>query len=137
VEAEAAARQAALEAATSARRLADQAAEVEAERFETEALAVSAALDDPTLRAVIPVATVGLPGPLARSPLGVSRAVVAWCRTAAAGRAGPLAAVAAAGLDVGLTLGEGAPPLELPSAPPGTATLRHRIAGLLSPVGGE
>jgi len=139
LEAEAAARHAALQRATETRRASDQAAEAEADRIEAEALAVSAALDDATLTAVVRIVTETMAGPLARSPLAISRAVVAWCRRAATQHAGPLAEAAAAGLAAGIVVGEGDPPslLDAPPAPPGTALLRHRIAALVRPGGGD
>ncbi|MCA1846062.1 MAG: hypothetical protein LC792_23290, partial [Actinobacteria bacterium] len=69
LEAEVAARQAALARATETRRATDAAAELEAERIEAEALAVSASLDDRTLAAVVGIVTGTMAGPLARSPL--------------------------------------------------------------------
>lgn len=135
LEAEAAARQAELERTNEARRAADRAAQAETDRLEAEALAVAAALDDEPLAAVVAVVTRRMAGPLARSPLAISRAVVAWCRTAAAAQpAGPLSAAVAAGLTAGLVAEEGSPPLDLPAAPAGTAALRHRIAGLRPPT---
>jgi hypothetical protein len=135
LEAEVVARQAKLERTTQARRAADLAAQAETDRLEAETRGVSAALADDHLAAVVAVVTRGMAGPLARSPLAISRAVVTWCRTAAARRPGPLADAVAAGLAGGLTAGDGtAPTLDLP-APPGTPALRHRIAGLLTPVG--
>lgn len=135
LEAEGAARQAELERTTHARRAADLAARAEAERLEAECRAVSAALADDQLAVVVAVVTRGMAGPLARSPLAISRAVVSWCRTAAAQRPGPLADAVAAGLAAGLPAGEGsAPSLDL-SVPAGIPALRQRIAGLLAPVG--
>jgi len=129
----AARRAADLEAQAAARRAGEAAARVEAERFDAEALALSAVLDDDLLAAVVDLAAAGLAGPLARSPLAVTRAVVAWCRTAAANQPGSLSAALAAALTAGMPSpadGE-PPPLVLAAAPPGTAELRHRIAGLL------
>jgi hypothetical protein len=138
LEAEAQARRAELERRTETRRAAALAAEAETARLEAEALALSAALDDSTLTRIVAAVSDGLPGPLARSPMGLSRAVVAWCRTAAHQHAGPLADAVAAGLAAGLAVGEGdAPALHLLAAPPDTPTLRQRIAQLLHPVGGE
>lgn len=136
--AEAAARQAALQRATATRQAADRAAELEAERLEAEALAVSAALDDATLASVVDAVTGSMAGPLARSPLAISRAVVAWCRTAVAEHPGPLARAAATGLTEGIVVREESPsaPLDLPPAPAGTALLRHRITGLVRPAAG-
>ena len=139
LEAEAAARQAALQRADETRHAADQAAALEAERLEAESLAVSAALDDGTLAAVVQGVSGSMAGPLARSPLAIGRAVVAWCRTAAAEHPGPLARAVAAGLTSELVVREEKDPpapLDLPPAPAGTALLRHRIAALVRPVGG-
>jgi hypothetical protein len=138
LEAEAAARQAALQRATEMRRAGDRAAELEAERLEAEALAVSAALDDATLAAVMSIVTETMAGPLARSPLAIGRAVVAWCRTAVTDHSGPLSDAATAGLATELVVGEQSPPapLDLPPAPAGTPLLRHRIAALVKPAAG-
>ena len=139
---EAAARRVQLERATETRRVADLSAETEADRLEAEALALSGALDDASLAAIVTVVADGLPGPLARSPMGLARAVVAWCRAAAGRHPGLLSEAVAAGLAGGLTVGEGpdaAPPLALPVAPTGTASLRRRIGDLLHtapPAGG-
>ena len=130
LEAESAARQTALERTNDARRSADLAARAEADRFEAEALAVSAALSDDQLEAVAALVTARLAGPLARSPLAVARAVVAWCRTASAEHPGPLPGAIAAGVAAGLAAEEGSSPLNLPAAPAGTTPLRHRIGAL-------
>ena len=137
LEAEAAARQAALQRATETRQASDRAAEAEAERLEAEALAVSAALDDRTLAAVVEAVTGTMAGPLARSPLAIARAVVIWCRTAAAEHPGPLADAAAAALASELVVGEQRPQaaLVLPPAPAGTAPLRRRVVALVRPGG--
>jgi hypothetical protein len=134
VEAEVAARQAQLERTNEARRAADLAAQTEADRLEAEALAVSAALDDDQLAAVVALVTERMAGPLARSSLAISRAVVAWCRTAATEHPGPLPTAVTAGLNAGLVAGEGSAAMNLPAAPEGTAPLRHRIAGLRTPT---
>lgn len=137
LEAEAAARQAALQRATETRQATDRAAELEAERLEAEALAVSAALDDATLAALVDVVTGSMAGPLARSPLAISRAVVAWCRTAAAEHPGRLTDAAALASEIVVREEDNPPaPLDLPPAPAGTALLRHRIAALVRPGGG-
>jgi hypothetical protein len=137
LEADAASRRAELERATAARRAADRAAEVAAERFEAEALALSAYLDETALAAIAAVVSDGLAGPLARSGLALSRAVVAWCRTAARRHPGPLIDAVGAGLAGGLRAEEAdAAPLVLPVPPPGTEPLRRRIAALRPPAGG-
>jgi hypothetical protein len=106
-------------------------------RFETEALALSGCLDDTTLAAIVTVVSDGLAGPLARSGLALSRAVVAWCRTAARRHPGPLIDAVAAGLAGGLRAGEAAAaPLDLPVPPPGTEPLRRRIGALRPAAGG-
>jgi hypothetical protein len=135
LEAEAARRQAELEARTEARRAADLDAERQAERLETEALSISAALDDDTLCAVVARAAAGLSGLLAGSTVAVTRAVVAWCRTAAATHPAPFADALSAGLTGGLAAGEGSAPLDLPAAPAGAAPLRTRIAAVLKVKG--
>ena len=135
LETEAEARRAELEQAAAERRAAERAAEVEADRLSAEALAVSGCLDDSTLADVIVAVRESLSGPLAASPMAVARAVVGWCRTAANLHGGELVDAVAAGLHDGLTVGEGtAAPLALPAAPPGTASLRARIATLLNPL---
>jgi len=135
LEADARRRQAELDLTTEARRAAERAAGRAAERFEAEAHSISAALDNPTLGAVVAQAGAGLSGLLAGSTVGVTRAVVAWCRTAVATHPGPLAEAVAAGLAVGLTAGEASPPLDLPAAPAGSAPLRTRIAAILKTRG--
>jgi hypothetical protein len=135
LEAEAARRQAELEARTEARRAADLDAERAAERLEAEALAIAATLDDETLGAVVARAAAGLSGLLAGSTVAVTRAVVAWCRSAAATHPGPFAAAVAAGLAGDLAAVEGGAPLDLPAAPAGTAPLRTRIAAVLKAKG--
>jgi hypothetical protein len=107
-----------------AARDADVAAQRDAERLEDEALALSGALPDDLLAAVVEVVSRGMAGPLARSPLALSRAAVTWCRAAADRRPGPLADAVTAGLASGLTVGEAAPALTLPAA--GTGTPPHR-----------
>jgi hypothetical protein len=131
LEAEAARRQAELEARTEARRTADLNAKREAERLEAEALAISAALDDAALCAVVTLVGAGLSGLLAGSTVAVTRAVVAWCRTATATHPGPFTTAVAAALAEGVAAGEGSAPLDLPPAPAGTAALRTRIAAIL------
>jgi hypothetical protein len=135
LEAEAEARRAALERATEARRAAERAAAQESDRLEAEALAVSAALDDATLAAVVAGVRPAMSGPLAASAMAVARAVVGWCRTAAVSHDGDLAGAVLAGRAAGLAEAEGtAPPLDLPEAPAGTASLRARVTALLKPV---
>jgi hypothetical protein len=135
LEKEIARRQAELELTTEARRSADRAAELEAERLEAEAHSIAAALDDETLTAVVAQAAAGLSGLLAGSTVAVTRAVVAWCRTAAANHPAPFADAVAAGLADSLAAGEGHAPLELHAAPLGTAPLRTRIAAVLKAKG--
>jgi hypothetical protein len=132
---DAARRQAELELTTQVRRAADHAAEREAEQLEAEAHSISAALDDALLCAVVAQASAGLSGLLAGSTVAVTRAVVAWCRTADATFPGPFADAVAAGLREGLAAGEGHGPLVLPVAPADTAPLRTRIAALLKTRG--
>jgi hypothetical protein len=69
-----------------------------------------------------------MPGVLAGSPVAVTRAVVGWCRTARTEHPGPLKCAVAAALDAELAAVEASPPLALPAAPPGTGTLRSRVA---------
>ena len=132
---EAARRQADLELTTEARRAADRAAEYEAERLEAEAHSISAALDDQTLGAVVAQASAGLSGLLAGSTVAVTRAVVAWCRTANATYPVPFADAVAAGLRDGVAASEGHAPLVLPAAPIDTAPLRTRVAAILKARG--
>ena len=134
---EVARRQAELEVTTEARRAADHAAEREAQRLQAEAHSMSAALDDATLGAVVAQAGAGLSGLLAGSTVAVTRAVVAWCRTADAAYPVPFADAVAAGLRDGLAAGEGHPPLVLPAAPVDTDPLRTRIAAVLKTRGGS
>jgi hypothetical protein len=136
LEAGAAARRAELEAATEARRAVERAAQLEAERFEAEALVVSAFVDDGQLAELVAVVRGGMAGPLARSSLAVARAVVAWCRTASARHPGPLGDAVTAGLAGGLAAGEGHPALELTLSPPEAVPLRRRIARLLERTDG-
>lgn len=138
LEAQAAARRAELERVTEDRRAADHAAEVEAERLEAEGLALSAALPDGLLAEVVDVVGRGMAGPLAASPLALSRAVLSWCRAAADRRPGPLPEAVTAALASGLSVGdETVSFLALPVAPAGTPPLRHRIAQLRRIAGGE
>ena len=124
-----------LERITDSRRAADRAAHVEADRWEAEALAVSAALDDGLLAGVVDAVRAGMAGPLAASALGVARAVIAWCRAATDGDRAQFADAVRVGLAEGLTVEEsGAPPLDLPPAPAGTTPLRSRVAALIRPV---
>lgn len=125
-----------VEAECAARRAEDIAAREAAERLEAEALAVSAALDDATLAAVVAAIRPGMSGPLAASAMAVARAVVCWCRLAAIAHGRDFADAVVAGLRSGLTVGEGTapPPLVLPAPAAGTPILRARIAALLSPV---
>jgi hypothetical protein len=130
----AARRTADLEAEQAARRAAESAARADTERLAAEALALSAVLDDGLVEAVVVRVSEGLAGPLARSPLAVTRAVVAWCRTAVAAHPGPVPVAVSAALAADLGLVEGpAGPLELPAPPPGTVELRARVAALLHP----
>ena len=135
LEAEAARRQAELDARTEARRAADLDAERAAERLEGETLSISVALDDDTLGRVVARAAAGLSGLLAGSTVAVTRAVVAWCRAAAATHPAPFAEALSAGLAGGLTAGEGSAPLDLPAAPAATAPLHTRIAAVLKTKG--
>src|SRR5581483_4551866 len=138
LEAEARVRRAAVERADESRRAAERAAALEADRLEAEAQAVSGALDDATLTAVVTAVRPSMSGPLASSALALSRAVVSWCRSAA--QAYPdhgFADAVRAGLAARLTLeeGSGSAPLALPAASPGTPSLRARIATRRTPLG--
>ena len=132
--------EAALDAKAAARLAAEEAGEAERVAFEAEALAVSAALDDDQLAAVVGAVRNSLVGPLADSKLAVTRAVVNWCRAAVADCPGApsltatVAAALAAARDVPAA-GVGLSPLTLEAAPAGTVPLRRRIAALLDPVG--
>jgi hypothetical protein len=132
---------AAIDVETARRRAEDDAARAELAAAEAEALAVSGALDDDRLAAVVGRVGERLAGPLARSPLALARAVVVWCRAAAAQSQGPfLAAVDAALAEAGQrTVGDELvlPLLELPAAPRGTPTLRERVAGLVRTTAGD
>jgi hypothetical protein len=128
---EATRRQTELELTTEARRAADRAAEYEAEQLEAEAHSISAALNDETLGAVVALASADLSGLLAGSTVAVTRAVVAWCRTANATFPVPFADAVAAGLRERLAAGERHAPLVLPAAPLDTEPLRTRVAAIL------
>ena len=138
---EAAAHQASIDLEATRRRAEVEAARAEIEAGEAEALALSGALDDDRLAAVVGRVGEGLAGPLARSPLAVARAVVVWCRAVAAQQPGPLLAAVEAGLaDDGwrVTGHERVAPLrELPAAPQGTRSLRERVAGLVRTTAAE
>ena len=122
-----------VEAKTAARLAAERAGEADRAAFEAEALAVSAALGDPLLTMVVAAVRDGMAGPLARSPLVVTRAVVDWCRTVIAGHpdgtslaAAAEAALVAAGhvrVDTGET--------RRGARASGTVPLRRRVADLL------
>lgn len=128
--------EAALEARTAARLAEERAGEAGRAAFEAEALAVSAALDDERLAAIVDSVRNELIGPLAQSVLPVSRAVVDWCRQAAADcpDSSSLGVAVTAALAAGQRLPNVAPPpppLPLAAAPPGTVPLRRRVAGLM------
>lgn len=126
--------EAAVEAKAAARVAEERAGEAGRAAFEAEALAVSAVLDDDQLAAVIDLVRDVLVGPLAQSALPVTRAVVDWCRQAAADNpASPsLGAMVAAALAAGVSLPDVLPaPLPLAAAPPGTVPLRRRVAALM------
>jgi hypothetical protein len=123
------------EAKTSARLAVERAGEAGRVAFEAEALAVSVVLDDGQLHAVVKLVRAALVGPLAQSALPVSRAVVDWCRHAAANH--PDLPSLAAAVDVALAVGQGlpsypVPPLALAAAPPEGVPLRRRIADLMA-----
>jgi hypothetical protein len=128
------ARAAAVEAKAAARLEEERAGDAAVAAFEAEALAVSAALDDHRLDAVVAVVRDDLVGPLAHSALPVTRAVVDWYRLAAAGVAD--ASLAAVAVDAALAAGQRLPdvppvPLTLPAAAPGTVPLHRRVASLM------
>jgi hypothetical protein len=128
----AAQRAADLEAEQATRRAAEEAARADVDRLAAEALALSAILDDALLEAIAVRVGEGLAGPLSRSPLAVTRAVVAWCRSAVATHPGPAPLVFRTALAADRGPVEGSSrPLDLPEPPPGTPELRARIAGLL------
>jgi hypothetical protein len=110
-----------LEAKTAARLAAERAGEADRAAFEAEALAVSAALDDPRLATIVDTVREGMAGPLARSPLAVTRAVVDWCRGVSAD--GPDGTSLAAAADAG-------EPRRL-TADAGAVSLRRRVSELL------
>jgi len=133
-QAAAAARRAAdLEAATAARRAAEATAQADTDRFVVEASAVSAVLDDDLLVDLVDLVGSGLAGPLARSPLALTRTVVGWCRSAIAVFPGPVPVALRAAVAAGWQPA-GDPPTTsaamLP-APPETTDLRTRIARLV------
>jgi hypothetical protein len=74
-----------------------------------------------------------LVGPLARSALPVTRAVVDWCRQAVSDRPdSSLGAAVLAALAAGQPLPDVPPaPLPLAAAPPETVPLRRRVATLM------
>jgi hypothetical protein len=122
-----------LEAKTAARLAAERAGEADRVAFEAEALAVSAALDDPRLAAIVDAVRGGMAGPLARSPLAVTRAVVDWCRAVTAD--GPDGTSLAAAADAALAAAghlrvEAGEPAGL-TVEGGTVPLRRRVAELL------
>lgn len=126
-------RQADLAAANAQRQADEDAARQEAKAFAAETLALSALLDHDHLAAITETATRGLAGPLQRSSLAVSHAVVSWCRTAVATQPGAtlveaVDAALAAGIDS--ATGE-SPPLVLPSPAAGSRPLRERLTPLL------
>jgi hypothetical protein len=126
--------EAALEARTAARLAEERAGEAGRAAFEAEALAVSAALDDERLATIVDSVRDQLIGPLAQSALPVTRAVVDWCRQAAADRpdSSSLGAAVTAALAAGQRLPSVPPaPLSLAAAPPGTVPLRRRVATLM------
>jgi hypothetical protein len=118
---------AAVEAETAARRRETEEARALAAAFQAESAALSAALDDELLGAVLERAREGLPGPLATSPAGLTRAAVSWCRAAVATRPGDLVTAVRAALADGKAPDAGAPPLALLPAPPKTRPLVERI----------
>jgi hypothetical protein len=131
-------READLVAAAAARRAEEDAARSAAAAFEAEATALSAALDDDRLAAIVDAACEGLAGPLVRSPFAVARAVVGWCRGAARHHPGPLAAAVDAALAdrwrPAPGVGETSEPLEVPPPPSGVPPLRDRLAPLVRPA---
>lgn len=95
---------------------------------------MSAVLDDEQLAAIVDSVRDQLIGPLAQSALPVTRAVVDWCRQAAADRpdSSSLGVAVTAALAGGQRLPDGAPsPIPLAAAPPGTVPLRRRVATLM------
>jgi hypothetical protein len=99
-------------------------------------LALSAVLDDELLTAVVELARAGLAGPLARSPLALTRTVVGWCRAALAAFPEPVPLALRTAVASGWNPTSDPPlaPAALIPAPPATADLRCRIARLLRPV---
>ena len=127
------------EAKTSARLAAERAGEAGRIAFEAEALTVSAVLDDDQLEAVVKLVRAALIGPLAQSTLPVTRAVVDWCRHAAANHSDSLCLAAA--VDAALAVGQGlpsvpAPRLTVAAAPPAGVPLRRRVADLMTSMVG-
>jgi hypothetical protein len=108
---------AAIDAEMAARRR--EAAEADAlrARAESEAAAVSAALDDELLGSVLDHVRTRVPGPLGSSAVGLTRATITWARAAAARTPGDLpSAVTSALADSWFGPEPGAPPLPPPQA---------------------
>jgi hypothetical protein len=125
---------AAIDAEMAARRR--EAAEADAlrARAESEAAAVSAALDDELLGRVLDHVRTRVPGPLGSSAVGLTRAAIAYCRAAAARAPGDLApALRAALADAwpGPEPGVHPPPLTLATCPPDTQLLIDRVRSWL------
>jgi hypothetical protein len=110
------------------RREAEEAAAARA-RAEAEAAAASAALDDDLLHRLLARCRDGLPGPLACSAAGVTRAAVSWCRGAVGEWPGDLATAVRQSLDSDWPgpAGVPAPPLCAGPPPPDAEPLVERI----------
>src|SRR5579884_600113 len=125
---------------TERRRAADEAAAAGHAAVVGEAAAVSAALGEHVLAAVVDRVGEGLPGLLGRSPMAVSRAVVGFCRAACATRPGDLETAVAATLAAATPLPaepeNGWPAVPLPAPPMGTPGLQDRIRTLIRPTVG-
>jgi hypothetical protein len=95
-------------------------------------MALSAALPDDLLHALLARVRETLPGPLGSSPVGLARAAITWSRAAAAN--GEVAAALRSALDAGWSGPEAcamAPRLDLPPPPSSTRPLLDRVRSWL------
>jgi hypothetical protein len=118
---------AAIDAEVAARRR--EAAEADAlrARAEAEAAAVSAALDDDLLERLLARCREGLPGPLACSAAGLTRAAVTWSRAAVGEWPGDLGTAVRRSFESDWSGPAQPPPLSPNPPPPDTVPLVERI----------
>jgi hypothetical protein len=121
---------AAIDAEMAARRR--EAAEADAlrARAESEAAAISAALDDDLLGRVLDHVRTRVPGPLGSSAVGLTRTTITWARAAAARTPGDLPTgirLALADSWAGPEPGAVFPPLPKSEPPPDTPPLIDRV----------